>query len=89
VLQDNEIKVVLFIIPHAEAILEQISDSDYTLFNSTMQNISNEYDVPVYSLLENYRSMKVWWGTYHITPSEEGIIYSQDVAKIILDEIPR
>jgi len=89
VLQDNDIKVVLFTIPHSEPILEQISDSDYALFHSTMQSISNEYNVPVYSLLENYRSMKIWQGTYHVTTSEEGIIYSEDVAKIILNELPK
>jgi len=88
ILEDKDIKVILFTVPHSKLILDNISSSDYQLFNSTMQEFAED-GIKVYDLLDRYALLPLWTDSYHVTQSKSGLIYSEDITRIILEEIEK
>jgi len=86
-LQDNNLKVVLFTVPHPRMYLDTLDDSDLEIFTSVLDEISDEFDVPVYHFYDKYADLNIWDDFNHVSLHENGIIYSSDFAKIILSEI--
>jgi len=86
-LKENNIKVVLFSTPHPKYYLEKIGDSNIEIFTSALNKISEELDVTVYHLNDKYSDLKIWADINHVSMDEISMIYSSDLAKIILDEI--
>jgi len=54
-------------------------------FNSIVEKISDKYDIKVYDLSERYSTMPIFHDLHHVVIGPQGQIYSDDVAKIILD----
>ena len=87
-LQDNNIKVVLFSVPYPRALLDELDKSSFEIFTSVLDDISDEYDVPVYHFYDKYADMNIWNDYIHVTLHEDAAIYTSDLKKIILSEIP-
>lgn len=85
-LQKNNIKVILFTTPHNSAYLDAMRDSEKQAYSSILKNISKEYDVKIYSLEDKYADLNIWSATDHVSYTKDALIYSDDVAKIILTE---
>ena len=83
----NDIHVVLFVTPYNKYHLEQMTNYETESFNSVLQNISSESNITIYSLYDKYSDLPVWRDIDHISGSKNGTIYSNDIAKIILNEI--
>lgn len=86
-LQKNNIKVVFFITPHSRAYLDAMHDSEKQALNSILENISKESNVKIYSLEDKYADLNIWSIADHVAFTKDSIIYSEDVAKIILNEL--
>jgi hypothetical protein len=87
-LKENDIRVVLYSAPYPQAFWDVVDSSDKQIAISTLQEISDEFDVPLYRLDEKYSHMDVWADYWHVTLLDEGLVYSDDIVEIILDEIP-
>ena len=86
-LRENDIHVVIFITPYHKYHLEQMTNYETESFNSVLQNLSSESNITIYSLYDKYSDLPIWRDIDHITGSKNVTIYSNDIAKIILDEI--
>ena len=85
-LQKNDIKVILFSYPHSKA-LYTFEPQDLKDFQRMLDNKSNEFDIPIYSLHEKYVDLEIWRETLHVAIHPDAQIYTDDILKIILKEI--
>ncbi len=51
-----------------------------------LDNKSNEFDIPIYSLHEKYVDLEIWRETLHVAIHPDAQIYTDDILKIILKE---
>jgi hypothetical protein len=85
-LQENEIKIVFFITPIHQYLFDNLSENDKKLFDDFIYKITNEYNVQVYSLRQNYWNMEIWSDYEHISMSHNQN-YDFDISKIIIEHI--
>ena len=86
-LNKNEISVVILVTPRPQEYINSIAPENLEEFNSVLKNLGQKYQIPVYSLLTKYADLNIWWDLGHITRDPSGLIYSEDVAKIIVENI--
>jgi len=86
-LYDANVKVVIFTTPRIQYWWDNLHEEDRESFFSIMNKVSNEYDVEVFYLHDKYFNHDMWADSHHITMDVKGMIYSQDVAKIIVEGI--
>jgi|TARA_B110000495_G_scaffold197694_1_gene208375 hypothetical protein len=85
--KENDLKVVVIITPIRESSVDKISQINKDNFDLIVATIALSLNISVYSLMENYEDEEIWRNTNHITNDVPGLIFSEDVAKIILKEI--
>jgi len=86
-LKENNIKTVIVTNPSPKYELEFIGNHDIEIFEQTLENISNENSINLHFLHKKYADLLIFQGGNHVTLNKIGLIYSEDVAKIILKEI--
>jgi len=87
ILQSNNIKVVLFSVPYPRGFIDTLDDSDIEIFTSVLEDISDEFDVPVYHFYDKYADLNIWTDFTHVSINKTAIIYTSDLAQIISSEI--
>lgn len=85
--QDNNIKLILFVAPLNEHYLEIIPESEKNSFNLIVQELSKKYNVEIYDYSDKYVGLPIWADLVHVAYNKNAMIYSEDVAKIIINEI--
>ena len=85
--KENNLKVVVILTPIRESSIDKISQISKDNFDLIITAISVSLNISVYSLMENYEDEEIWRNTNHITNDVPGLVFSEDVAKIILKEI--
>ncbi len=85
-LQENHIKVIIFTTPQHKFYLESLPNSYKESFNSILKNLSSTEHLQIYSLQYKYKDLKIWNDITHVAANENSTIFSQDIAKIILNE---
>jgi hypothetical protein len=86
-LKASNIKIIIFTTPYSRVYLDSVPSSNVENFNLILEQISDEFDIEIYSLTDKYADLNIWNDYQHLVLSNESIIYSDDVAKIILSEI--
>ena len=87
--QKNDIKVILFSNPRHKLVTNSIQNKDMENFQKMLNNISNEFGIPVYFLHDKYADLEIWRETLHIAIHPDAQIYTDDILKIILKEISK
>jgi len=87
IFKKNNIKVILFTNPSNSYELKKIGDDDVNIFVKNLQSISQKNNIKVNFLHEKYINSSIFSHGNHVSMSESGLIYSEDIAKIILKEI--
>lgn len=82
--KNNNIDVIFFLTPHNSQYVDKLSELDKKNFDDVLQHIEKKHDLRFNSLLTNYTKLDIWSSPNHITHGPEGLIYNQDIAKIIL-----
>ena len=85
-LKENNIKVIVFSTPHTKYYTDKVPPEIRNQFDLTLQKISQEEEVPVYLLRDKYVDLPIWNDNHHIAANPKALIFSQDIAKIILNE---
>jgi len=85
-LQENNIKVVIFTTPLHRVYLDGLSESNKNSFNFIVSELQDKYNLKIYNFTTKYADLPIWRNSNHVTHSNNGIIYSKDVANMILNE---
>ena len=88
-LQENDIKVILFITPHSKVFLDYFSEKERIIFEDIIKNISITKKIVVYSEIDRYSDLNVWHDHTHLAANNNTNFYSKDISKMILDEIEK
>jgi len=86
-LKENDIKVVLIKVPYSRVALDQIPENFKEAYDKLSSQMSEEFNVPIYDLTYKYADLPIWFQDGHVAYKKDAIIFSQDVAEIILGEI--
>jgi hypothetical protein len=84
--KQNNIKIIIFTTPYPKSYGEQVQ-SKITPFNDMIKNIESYTDLKIYRLDYTDIDTQIWSDPTHIAINKNSTIYSNDVAKIILNEI--
>jgi len=87
-LQKNNIKVIIFTVPLHQSYLDIVPENDKILFNETLENLSQKYDLKIYDFTKSYSNQDVWKDAYHVALHPNSLVYSEDIAKMIISEVP-
>lgn len=86
-LQNNEIKIVIFTTPLHSYYLESLTVSQKNYFSLLQNELSNYNHVKIYDFEDKYVELDVWHDNSHISNNQNVIIFDQDIAKMITMEI--
>ena len=87
-LKENDIDVILYLVPqNGPYYLDNISNKNKENFNLMIDKISSKFNVQVYNFTDKYSDDKIWGDNRHISYNPQAKIFSDDMAKIIIDEI--
>ncbi len=86
-LEQNHIRVILYVVPYDKFSLENIPVSEKKSFNFTVSSIVHDYNLHVYSFENKYSHIRMWQWPGEVATLPDSINYSQDVSNIILKEI--
>jgi hypothetical protein len=84
-LQKHDIPIVIFSVPNVGPYLDQISDEEIVNYELFLNKISKQNNV--YFLHDKYSDMNIWRDSTHIAINKNTTIYTEDMSRIILDEI--
>ena len=85
-LQNEEITVVVFTTPLSRVYLEELSKSTKISFDNILKNISEKYDIEIYKFEEKYADLEIWNNVDHVAYNNKSIIFSDQIAEMILKE---
>lgn len=86
-LKNNDIQIIIFTTPFNETYLNTFSDNHNKTFEEIIYNISNEFDLEIYPLTKKYSKLEIWNDFQHIALGSTSNIYTDDIFKIIINEI--
>ena len=86
ILQEKNIKLIIFTTPHTSFYLENLSESNKNLFEEAINEIS-QLNVKVYRFHDKYTQLDIWSDNTHIAKNPNALIFSEDIAGIALQEI--
>jgi hypothetical protein len=86
---DENIKVIVFINPHHRTALDAIPSVEKTKFFEILSKIEKEYDVKIFDFSEKYADLQIWRDPTHVAYNSDAIIFSEDMAKLIIQEIEK
>jgi len=81
-LRENNIKVVLFVVPHHDYMLSSAPSEYKEQFNLILNNIKDD-GYSVYERNRTYSELPVWHDLTHVAVNKNSVIFSDDVSKII------
>jgi len=86
--EKNEIKLVIFAPPLHRIYLDHISDSEEENFKKIIEDSQNELYFPYYDFSYKYADLPIWTDLTHVAvDNEKSLTYTDDVLKIIFEEI--
>lgn len=86
-LQENNIKVIVFIIPQNKFYSDPMPDVYKKSFNSILDDLHTIPNLKIYDLYYKYKDLNIWGDLTHVAINRNATIYSEDVARMILEEI--
>jgi len=86
-LQQNNIKTIVFTTPHHKSYLSITPPSVSANFNIIVKDLEKESNIRIYPFLKNYTELNIWNDPTHVAVNDQSLIYSEDIAKIIISEL--
>jgi len=84
--QENDIKILLFLTPYHDYLLNSQSKEYKKTFVSIKEELKKT-GVKIYPRETKYNKMPIWHDPSHLTMSDKNLIQSDDFSKIILKEL--
>ena len=86
-LQKNNVKVVIFTLPLPQIYFDFLTNNDKKNFDLILENISKEYNIPIYDFTSKYSQLHIWTDMHHVAYNENSSIFSTDILEMILMEL--
>jgi hypothetical protein len=86
-LEQENTKVVLVTSPYNKWYLSNVPDNHEDDFINLTQDISAEFGIPLHVFFDRYANLDVWREIEHVSTSQDALIFSDDVAEVLLSEI--
>jgi len=86
-LQKNDIKVIIFVLPQQKYFLDLVPEDDQAIFYASLEEIKNEFDIKIYDLSDDYADLNIWMDHNHVAYNKKSMIFSDDIYKIIIKEM--
>ena len=86
-LQNNDIKVIIFVLPQQRYFLDLVPEYDKEIFYASLEEIKNEFNVEIYDLSDDYADLNIWMDHNHVAYNKKSMIFSDDIYKIISKEM--
>lgn len=86
-IHDKNIKIILFMVPIHDYALTLQSKEFKESFELIEEELVNSLKVDVNPRNVNYSDMPIWHDLFHIAVNNQSLIFSEDVANIILKEL--
>jgi len=86
-LQNNDIKVIIFVLPQQKYFLDLIPENDKAIFYASLEEIKSEFNVKIYDLSDDYADLNIWMDHNHVAYNKKSMIFSDDIYKIISKEM--
>jgi len=85
-LEKHDIKVIIFITPHSEFYMDSISVENKENFQIIISNLLEQHNLEKYYFMDSYNNLEIWRSTNHISHNSKALIYSEDIADVIIKE---
>lgn len=85
-LNDKKINTVLYITPQHPSFTESIDKNEKYNFDMIFEFLENEKNV-IYDFEEKYNDEEIWADSTHIAYNKNSLKFSEDMAKIIIENI--
>jgi len=86
-LHKNQIKVIIIVPPHSKPLLDIYPYETKQEFYSKLETLGIEKSVKIFNFLEEYSNHEIWSNLDHVSINPKSMIYSNDIAKIVIKEI--
>ena len=86
-LQNNDIKVIIFVSPQQKYFLDLIPEDDKAIFYASLEEIKSEFNVKIYDMSDDYADLDIWMDHNHVAYNKKSMIFSDDIYKIISKEM--
>ena len=86
-LKENNIKIILFTTPQHKYFYDLVDTSEKIAFEKILLEIHNTSNLEIHSFTEKYSDLEIWRNPTHIVVSKSASIFSDDIAKLILEEL--
>ena len=87
-LQEQDISVVIFLPPLHSTYLSTIQPDVNKKFEKIISDVEQEFNVTIYDFRDRYIDLPIWMDVTHIAYHPDSMIYSQEIADMILSELP-
>ena len=86
-LQENNVKVAVMATPYHNSVIEKIPEIEKRNFYKILSDIEDELGVQVYDFSNEYEGLSIWRDTSHVALNQKSIVFSDDFAQMIIQEI--
>jgi hypothetical protein len=86
-LEKNNIKMIIFITPHNKFYQNSLSVDNEEKFNLIINELIQNQNIKIFNLIDYYDDLEIWRSTNHISHNSKSLIYSEDIAQIIILEL--
>ena len=86
-LKENNIKIILFTTPQHKYFYDLVDNTEKIAFENTLLEIQNTSNLKIHLFTEKYSDLEIWRNPTHIVVSKSASIFSDDIAKLILQEL--
>ena len=69
--------------------MEEIPQNDKDAFYNSLFELEKEYDIVIYDFQELYGDMEIWQDSSHVAFNKDSMIFSNDVADMIISEVQK
>ena len=82
-----EIEFILIILPQQEYFLNLIPEKDEILFQNSLNELKNEFNIEIIDMSKKYENMKIWQDHNHVAFNTKSEIFSNDIYEIIIEKM--
>lgn len=87
-LQHQNISVIIFLPPLHSTYLSNIQSDVNQKFEKIIFDVEQEFNIKIYDFRDRYVDLPIWMDVTHIAYNPDSMKYSQDIADMILSELP-
>ena len=88
-LQENDVDVVVFTTPVHNYYLNSLPNDQKKNFDLILIEISEKYEISIYDFTEKYQNSSIFADLNHVAFNKDSILFSSDIANMIIQEIER